>query len=431
VLGARAAVLVVPAAIYFLSNFHRVAPAVVAADLMKAFSITASSLGALAAIYPYVFAVMALVAGSLVETLGPRLTISSGALAMAIGAVLFGLAPAFGVAIAGRLLVGLGASVILISWLALAAEWYGPQRFATISGWTQTVGNLGALVASSPLALTVEAIGWRSTFVLVGAVTLLPALVSLLLVRDRPEAAGLRAVNPEPRRAGASIADVLASIPAIVTNPRSWPPVLVAACVYATLISLLGLWGVPYLTQIYGFGRVAAANTLAWLAIGIVIGSPLVGWLSDRRLGRRKLPFVVSAGLYAACWLVLTAPGAARPHPTLLAPLFLFMGLTASGLILVWACVREVNNPAHVGIVIGFCNAPIFLAFAMIQWLTGAVLDATWTGLDAGGVRLYSEAGYRTAFGVCLALAAGSLVMSLFVTETRCRNIWRRGAHWR
>src|SRR6267142_1578332 len=84
--GARAAVLVIPAAIYFLSNFHRVAPAVVAADLMKAFSITAASLGALAAIYPYVFAVMALVGGSLVETLGPRLTIASGATTMALGA---------------------------------------------------------------------------------------------------------------------------------------------------------------------------------------------------------------------------------------------------------------------------------------------------------------------------------------------------------
>jgi hypothetical protein len=67
--GARTAVLVVPPTIYLLSNFHRVAPAVVAADLMKAFSITAASLGALAAIYPYVFAVIALVAGSLAETI--------------------------------------------------------------------------------------------------------------------------------------------------------------------------------------------------------------------------------------------------------------------------------------------------------------------------------------------------------------------------
>jgi sugar phosphate permease len=425
--GARTAVLVVPPTIYLLSNFHRVAPAVVAADLMKAFSITAASLGALAAIYPYVFAVMALVAGSLVETLGPRLTLTSGATAMAMGTLLFGLAPGFGVAVAGRLLIGLGASVILIAWLSLAAAWYESQRFATISGWTQTVGNLGALTASSPLALAVEAIGWRSTFVLVGAVTFLPALAALLLVRDRPEPTAGR-LEPGPPRAS-SLSDVLAAIPAILANSRSWPPVLAAAFVYATLISLLGLWGVPYLTQIYGLGRVAAANTLAWLAIGIVIGSPLIGWLSDRRLGVRKLPLAVSTGLYAACWLALVSTGDARWPVALLAPLFLVMGLTASGLILVWACVREVNDPARVGIVIGFCNAPIFLAFAIMQWLTGAILDATWTGLASGGVRIYPEAGYRTAFGVCLGLAAGALLSTLFVTETRCRNIWRRAAH--
>ena len=425
--GARTAVLVVPPTIYLLSNFHRVAPAVVAADLMKAFSITAASLGALAAIYPYVFAVMALVAGSLAETLGPRLTLTSGATAMALGTVLFGLAPVFGVAVAGRLLIGLGASVILISWLSLAAAWYEPQRFATISGWTQTVGNIGALTASSPLALAVEAIGWRSTFVLVGAVTFLPALAALLLVRDRPEPSAGR---PDPGAGRApSLTEVLASIPAILGNSRSWPPVLAAAFVYATLISLLGLWGVPYLTQIYGLGRVAAANTLAWLAIGIVVGSPLIGWLSDRRLGLRKLPLAVSTGLYAACWLALVSTGDGRLPVTLLAPLFLVMGLTASGLILVWACVREVNDPARVGIVIGFCNAPIFLAFAIVQWLTGAILDATWTGLVSGGVRIYPEAGYRTAFGVCLGLATGAVVSTLFVTETRGRNIWKRAAH--
>lgn len=426
--GARAAVVVVPAAIYFFSYFHRVAPAVVATDLMKAFSITAASLGALAAIYPYVFVVMAFVGGSLVETLGPRLTLASGATTMALGAALFGLAPVFGVAIAGRLLVGLGASVILIAWLTLAAEWYRAEQFATISGLTQTIGNVGALMASTPLALAVEAVGWRSAFVLIGIVTLVLALAAALLVRDRPEAAGLPAVNPERRRAS-RLAEVLAAIPEVTGNLRSWPPLLAASGIYATLAAFLGLWGVPYLTQVYGLGRVAAANTVAWLAVGIIVGAPLVGWLSDRRLGVRKLPLVVCTALYVACWLALVAPAGTRVSATLLGPLFLFMGLTASSLILVWSCVREVNNPAYVGIVIGFCNAPIFLGFAVLQWLTGAILDATWTGLEADGARIYTENGYRATFVVCLALAAGSLVMTLLVTETRCRNIWRRAAH--
>ena len=52
--------LVVPTLLYFLSYFHRVAPVVVAADLMAAFAVSAATLGALSAIYPYCFAAMGL-----------------------------------------------------------------------------------------------------------------------------------------------------------------------------------------------------------------------------------------------------------------------------------------------------------------------------------------------------------------------------------
>src|SRR6266571_4994271 len=95
-------VLVIPSAIYFVSHFHRIALGVVTQDLMRAFTITAATLGALAAIYPYVFVAMALVAGSLADTLGPRRTLGAGALAMGLGALVFGLAPSFSVVVLGR-----------------------------------------------------------------------------------------------------------------------------------------------------------------------------------------------------------------------------------------------------------------------------------------------------------------------------------------
>ncbi len=345
-----------PAAIYFFGDFHRIAPAVVAADLMRAFSISAASLGNLSAIYPYVFALMALPAGSLADTLGPRWTLALGAATMGIGTILFGLAPEFSVAWVGRLLVGLGASVILIASLRLAAEWFRPGEFATISGWSQTVGNVGALVASSPLALLVEILGWRQTFVVIGTLTLLLAVAAALFVRDRPEAMGLVPVNPGPGAAMPSLGETVRGIPGIFSNPRSWPPVLAAAGVYSSLIAFLGLWGVPYLTQVYGLGRVEASTYASLLAIGIVVGAPLVGWLSDRWLRLRRLPFAAFTAIYAACWALLALPGEMRLPLSALAPVLLLMGFASSGLVLVFVCVREVNDPGRVGIAIGFCN---------------------------------------------------------------------------
>jgi sugar phosphate permease len=410
-------ILAVPAAIYFVSYFHRVAPAVVAADLMRAFAVTAAELGGLAAIYPYVFVVMALVAGSLVDTLGPRLTLTLGGSTMGFGAVVFGLAPVFPVAVVGRLAVGLGASVVLIAFLALAAEWFRPDEFATVSGLSQTVGNLGGLVAASPLALLVEAVGWRRSFVLIGVVTCLLGLLAFFTVRDRPEA--LQAT----RRSTPGLGEVLSGIPAVVGNPRTWPPIVAAGGVYATLISFLGLWGVPYLVQVYGLSRVHAATLASAIAVGVVVGAPLTGWISDRWLGARRLPFVVSATLYAACWLPLVVP-AWRPPAALLAPLFFVMGVVSCGLVLVWSCVREVNDPSRVGIVVGFCNVPIFLLFAVLQWLTGAILDAGWTGDVVDGMRLYPVTAWTAAFGACLVIAVIAVVAASRITETHCRNVW-------
>ncbi|MBI3028704.1 MAG: MFS transporter [Candidatus Rokubacteria bacterium] len=415
-----------PAAIYFFGYFHRIAPAVVAGDLMRAFSISAASLGNLSAIYPYVFAFMALPAGSFADTLGPRWTLALGSGTMGVGAVLFGLAPQFGVAWVGRLLVGLGASVILISSLRLAAEWFRPQEFATISGWSQTVGNVGALVASSPLALLVEMLGWRQSFVMIGTLTLLLAGAAALFVRDRPEAMGLVPVNPGPVAAAMpSLSETLRGIPGIFSNPRSWPPVLATTGIYSSLIAFLGLWGVPYLTQVYGLGRVEASTYPSLLAIGIVVGAPLVGWLSDRWLGLRRLPFIAFTAVYTACWALLALPGEMRLPLGALAPVLLLMGFASSGLVLVFVCVREVNDPARVGITLGFCNLPVFLGFALVQWLTGLILDARWEGLIAGGARIYPASAWEATFAFCLAMALAALVLTFFIAETRCRNIWQ------
>jgi len=410
-------------AIYFLSHFHRIAPGVVAADLMAAFRTTGAQLGVLAAVYPYVFAAMGFPAGALADTLGPRRTVALGAATMGAGAVVFALAPRFGVALLGRLLVGLGASVILIAFLRLCAEWFHPDQFATLSGLTQTVGNLGALVAAGPLAFAVERLGWRGSFVLIGTVTGVLAGLWWSVVRDRPEERGLLPVNPGARGAGPPGWSVLRGVPRVLGNARSWPPVLAMSGVYSTLLAFLGLWAVPYLTQVYRLTRVEATAYTSAVAAGIIVGSPVAGWISDRWLVRRRLPFVTFTLVYAGCWAGLALP---RPGRLPLAALFglcLLLGFASSAVALVFACVREVNDPAHTGVAIGFPNAVGFLGIGLLQWRLGALLDAGWEGLLVAGVRIYGAEAYRAAFAVCLGIAVLACVVACAITETRGRNL--------
>jgi sugar phosphate permease len=210
----------------------------------------------------------------------------------------------------------------------------------------------------------------------------------------------------------------------VIVNPASWPPVLTSAGIYSTLLTFVGLWGVPYLVQVYGVSRVAASGYTAWAAVGILVGAISIGWLSDRVLVRRRLPLIVFAAIYAALWYALAIPDERRLPLAWLVPLCFLLGLTSSVVAVVFAAVPEVNDPRRPGVAIGFCNIPSFTAIALLQWGTGAILDAGFAGEMVDGVRVYPFAAYRAVFVLCAALATGAVVAAFGVTETHCRNVW-------
>ncbi|MDO8933727.1 MAG: MFS transporter, partial [Rhodocyclaceae bacterium] len=155
-------------AAYLLSFFHRVAPAAISGDLQATFAIGGAQLGSLAATYFYVYTVMQIPTGVLADTLGPRRILFWGGLVAGAGSLLFGLAPTFELAFAGRTLVGLGVSVTFIAMLKLIAIGFEERRFATLVGLSMLIGNIGSVLAGAPLAWATQAAGWRSVFVVVG-----------------------------------------------------------------------------------------------------------------------------------------------------------------------------------------------------------------------------------------------------------------------
>lgn len=422
--AARWGILAVPATLYFLSYFHRIAPVVVAADLMQAFGVGAAALGLLTALYPYVFGLMGIPAGTLADTLGPRRTLTAGGLTMGAGAALFGLAPGFELALAARLLVGLGASVMLVASLRLAAAWFRTDEFATISGGSQMIGSLGALAATTPLAVLADAFGWRGTFAGIGALTLALAVACHLTVRDRPPD---RAPAPGAAPPGPTGGEIRAGLRSVAGNRRTWFAALASAGIYAGFATFIGLWGVPYLVQVHGLTRRAASGVVAWAAIGLLLGAPAIGWASDRWLRRRKPLLLGAAAASALVWAALVLPP--RPLPLAWLPGLCFvLGFASGGLAVVFACIREVNDPRYVGVAMGMHNVPVFLGFGLMQWLTGLVLDWSWEGAQAGGVRVYGADAFRAAFALCLGAGLAATAMAAGVTETRCENVWGRSA---
>jgi MFS family permease len=406
----------IPAFLFLLAFLHRVAPGVMAKDLMQAFGATGTMVGLLSAAYFYSYAGLMLPGGLLIDRFGARRVVAAGSAIMGLGTLAMAVAETSAVLFAGRFVIGAGATVTFIGALKLGAAWFPPGRFGTISALTATVGVLGSLIANAPLAALLAGVGWRGAFWIIGLVTLAGAGLCLVVVRDHPP--GSDATAP----AALTLGQVLAGTLAVLRNPHTWPPFLSFFFLYAAMGNLM-LWAVPFLRDVHGLGMTQAALYATATPLALLASGPLTGWLSDSVLRRRKLPFVALAAAQLGLWGVFAATTGALPLGGVLA-LFFALGLVGSAFVLTWPIGREVNPPHLAGSAVAVVNLGGFIGAALTQGPIGAVLDARWAGLMAGGARVYPAEAYRAAFVVCAAFMLAAVVIGLFVKETRGRNIY-------
>lgn len=397
---------------YVLVYFHRLCPAVVALDMMKDLNSGGALLGLLGSAYFYPYAAMQLPAGLLSDSWGPRRTITLFFFIAFVGSLLLGLAPGLGLAVAGRILVGLGVSMLFVPTMKILAEWFEARRFATMTGILMAMGGIGSLVAASPLAMMSGWIGWRGSFVVVGIATLLLGALVWLIVRDTPASLGYPgpddALPQKPQPIG-----LLAGMRKVAGSGSFWPLAGWFFFTMAIFFSFAGLWGGPYLMQVHKLTKGEAGSVLSMCAAGMIAGSPLLSWLSNRVFMARKPVIVISSavnlGLAAALWLAVDS----LPVWSLYA-LCLLMGIFTSAVVTIGFTMAKELFPVNMaGTSTGMANLFPFAGGAVFQPVLGAVLES---GGKTGNA--FTVAGYGNAFLVLFACALIAFVCSLTLRET-------------
>lgn len=420
--AARWSIFVVLLLAYLQNYFHRMAPGVLSADLMATFHTSGSTLGALASMYFYVYAAMQLPSGVVADTLGTRAGITMGSLIAGVGAIVFGLAGTLYVAAAGRFLVGLGVAMLFTNTMKSSSMWFSERRFGTLVGVTVLAGNLGAVLAATPLAFLLKFYTWRQVMLGVGGTSFFVAALVFLIVRNRPEDLGFPSIRemegrrPSPERSQHWTKDLLS----VVRNRYVWIGFIVNVGLGGGLFAFMGLWGVAYLRDVFKLERAQSASHMTAMMLGCAAGAFFFGWFSDW-VGRRKPVLFGGAAVYLAAWLVmLFLPW--HPGPQGYA-LFTVLGFTGVGVLLTSPCAKEVCHPALAGMAVSLVNTGNFVGTALLQPIIGWVLDRTWNGAMANGVRIYAPADYRNGFLVLVAATAISLFAIFAIRETYCRNI--------
>jgi MFS family permease len=406
----------IPAFLFLFAFFHRTAPGVFAKELMQDFGARGAIIGLLSATYFYAYAGLMIPAGVLLDRLGVHRVVAGGGLVMGAGTLCMALASGPALLFAGRFLVGAGASVMFVGALKVAAAWFPASYFATLSAATAATGVLGGIVGTTPIAWVASRVGWRGALGVVGLVTLGGAVLCLAVVRDEPPGRP-EVPAPTPRWAA-----VLTGLGRVLGNRHTWPPFLAFFFLYSATNNLL-FWVVPCLRDVYGLGMTQASFYATATPLALLLSGPLTGFVSDRVLRRRRLPYTVLTAAQVVAWLVFVVTLGRLPLWGLYV-LFLGMGLVGAAFVLTWPLGREVNPPELAGIAVATVNLGGFVGAALTQGPLAALLDARWAGQTLAGARVYPVEAYRASFAASAVLILCASLISLAFRETRGRNVY-------
>ena len=421
---------------YLLAFFHRVAPAVVAIDMMSDLKAGAVLIGLLASGYFYPYALMQLPTGILSDSWGSRKTITLFFLIASIGSFILGLSSNISTAIFGRVLVGLGVSTLYVCALKILSQWYKGEEFATMTGFLIAIGGIGLLVSTVPLALLSNAVGWRMPFILTSVITLALALLIWFFVRNSPQEIGMPVVvedslqkDPEvpllgmpavveESKSNQSKVPILKSVIKVLSLKYYWPASIWMFCTMAIYLAFGGLWGGPYLMQIYQMTKVEASRVLSMIAVGMIIGSPLMGLLSDRIIKKRKIVVNVSSVILLVIMIFLYFWVSTIPTIGLYL-ICLGIGIFSVGSIAIgYALIKDLFPIEIAGTSVGVANFFPFLMGALYQPLMGYILE-----LNGKIGESYTAIGYQNAFLVLLISSIIACVASFFIKENDHKSL--------
>ena len=369
---------------YFLSYGLRSVNAVIAPELMRELGMSAAGLGLLTSAYFLAFGLFQLPLGLLLDRFGPRRVEAGLLLVAAAGCALFGLGTSLQTLALARALIGLGVSACLMASFKAFSQWFPAERLPSLTATIMVAGGLGALSASVPVEAALPLLGWRGVFFLCAALLVLTSGF-LLTVPDK--ATGTQRE---------SLAQQLRSLRVIFGDRTFWRFAPQGCLVAGGFMAIQGLWAMPWLMEVNGVTRSAAAGVLFLLALAMLAGFLFVatcsGWLARRGIAPMTL-LSLGMGLALAAELAIILDLA---RPAWLWPL---LGVSFSLSNIVFSQLSAAFPVALAGRVNTALNLAVFVGAFGLQWGIGAAVDGF-----AGGMSRVEA--FRLTFAVLLLVQA-------------------------
>jgi MFS family permease len=351
--------------VLFINYIDRGVLATAAPLMQTALHLSYTQLGMLGSAFFWTYSLVQVPVGWIAERYGAQRVLTAGLCVWACATMLLGLASAFWVLIALRLLLGLGESTGFPTVAKLLAAAVPTPSLGTANGIVGFAYTLGPAVGTLAGGLLMVRFGWRSAFLVFGAASLLWLWPWHRVNRRR---ASLRTAGP----AGPPMRLLLRS-------RALWGTALGLFSSNYVFYFMMS-WLPVYLVRERGFSPTEMA-TLASASYAVMAAcAVLAGWLVDRYIrrggsanfGYKAIMAVAHGG--AVLSMLAMAYGS---QPLALAGIFFYQAITGAASPGVYAIPEILGGANATGRWVGIQNSVGNLPGVVAPWLTGFIIDAT------------------------------------------------------
>lgn len=336
-----------------------------------------------------------LVCGHLVTRFGYRLLIFGALLGVGASLVLVSRATGFYQVLVAYLFTGFASGAANVPVMGLVSHWFARQRRGRAAGFI-VIGSGFAIMFTGMMVPAVNAAygaeGWRLSWLLLGGIVSVIAVICGLLLRDDPEPMGLAPVGQAP---GVAVQAPQEVSQANLSRRRKLLLHLGAIyfgfgftyVIYATFI-------VTTLVEEWGFSEAVAGRFWVWVGLLSLFSGPVFGTLSDRFGRRTGLTIVFSLQMLAYLLVALQLP-----------PPFLYMSVACFGLVawsipsIMAAAIGDYMGPAHAAAAFGYVT--FFFGIGQIA------------GPGLAGVLAEASGSFSSSYFMAAGVVALSIVLTL------------------
>jgi MFS transporter, ACS family, hexuronate transporter len=356
-----------------LNYLDRQVLSLTAEKIIAEFQTDKRGFGELIAAFRFSYATVQFLGGWIVDALGPRMVFSAAVGLWSCAGMLTGLAGGLGSMSAYRFILGIGEAFNWPCALKVTERLLEPKDRVLANGIFNSGTALGALMAPVIVTVLTLRFGWRSSFLVTGAVGFFWIVLWRAFTSKRAEVLAGR---------GVQFGDVPGIMASIGRKRDFW--LLASSAIIVNSVSyFLADWIPLYLKTERGFGF-GSGNILSMLVYGgLDAGNLLAGAFVRSAAGRgitvgtaRNFSLIISCVLMTSA----TAVGIVRSAYVAVAFLILTAIGVAAFLVVYLTLVQEISPP-HIGAVAGMLGGMGNMAYALISPFIGRLADVNRSGV--------------------------------------------------